>query len=62
MIFNNDGVRRRDRLMEENRAVELLQNSEYGILSMIDDKGLPYGIPLNYVWDGDSSIYIHCAP
>ena len=21
-----------------------------------------YGIPLNYVWDGDKYIYFHCAP
>jgi nitroimidazol reductase NimA-like FMN-containing flavoprotein (pyridoxamine 5'-phosphate oxidase superfamily) len=62
MKFNNDEVRRRDRLMDEDRAEVLLKNSEYGILSMVDENGLPYGIPLNYVWDGDSSIYIHCAP
>ncbi|WP_018462236.1 pyridoxamine 5'-phosphate oxidase family protein [Segatella paludivivens] len=62
MTYNNDNVRRRDRLMDEDRAMELLKNSEYGVLSMIDENGLPYGIPLNYVWDGNSSIYIHCAP
>lgn len=62
MIYNNDNVRRRDRLMDKDRAVELLKSSEYGVLSMIDENGLPYGIPLNYVWDGNSSIYIHWAP
>lgn len=62
MIYNNDNVRRRDRLMDKDRAVQLLKSSEYGVLSMIDENGLPYGIPLNYVWDGNSSIYIHCAP
>jgi len=29
---------------------------------MIDLDGKPYGVPLNFVWDGDESIYIHCAP
>ena len=29
---------------------------------MIDENGLPYGIPVNYVWDGKDSLYIHCAP
>ena len=48
--------------MAEERAVELLRISEYGVLSLADAGGLPYGIPVNYVWDGASSIYIHCAP
>ena len=50
MKYVNDTVRRQDRLMDEERALELLRESEYGVL------------PLNYVWDGDHSIYIHCAP
>ena len=29
---------------------------------MIDLDGKPYGVPVNFVWDGDDSIYIHCAP
>ena len=29
---------------------------------MIDLDGKPYGVPLNFVWDGDDAIYIHCAP
>jgi len=29
---------------------------------MCDPDGSPYGIPVNYVWDGEQSIYIHCAP
>ena len=29
---------------------------------MIDENGLPYGIPVNYVWDEKDSLYIHCAP
>ena len=29
---------------------------------MIDEDGRPYGIPVNHVWDGDSCLYIHCAP
>ncbi|MBQ7422860.1 MAG: pyridoxamine 5'-phosphate oxidase family protein [Prevotella sp.] len=62
MRYNNQNVRRQDRLLEEERAVEILKTAEYGVLSMIDEAGFPYGIPLNYVWDGDSSVYIHCAP
>jgi len=62
MKFNNDNIRRRDRLMTEERALELLRTSEYGVLSMVDTDGSGYGVPLNYVYDGQNSIYIHCAP
>ena len=62
MKYVNDTVRRQDRLMDEERAIELLRESEYGVLSMVDTDGSAYGVPLNYVWDGGQSIYIHCAP
>lgn len=62
MEYNNANIRRQDRLLPEDRAVELLRGSEYGILSMVSAEGEGYGVPLNYVWDGRESIYIHCAP
>lgn len=62
MDYVNETIRRQDRLMDEERAIELIRTSEYGVLSMVDTDGSGYGIPLNYVWDGDHSIYIHCAP
>lgn len=61
MEYVNHDVRRQDRLMAEERAIELLRTCEYGVLSMVSEQG-GYGIPINYVWDGDHSIYIHCAP
>lgn len=57
----NDTVRRQDRLLDEARAIELLRESEFGVLSMVSEGG-GYGIPVNFVWDGKSSIFIHCAP
>ena len=48
----NDTVRRQDRLLDETRSIELLRESEYGVLSMVSE-GEGYGIPINYV---------HCAP
>ena len=62
MKYNNEGIRRKDRLMGEKRAIELLSSSEYGIMSMVDENDQPYGIPLNFVWDGGACIYIHCSP
>ena len=62
MKYVNDAIRRQDRLMDEERALELLRHSEFGVLSMQDIDGGGYGVPLNYVWDGGNSIYIHCSP
>ena len=61
MKYVNETVRRQDRLMDEAKALKLLENGEYGVLSMVSDGG-GYGIPVNYVWDGKNSVYIHCAP
>ena len=62
MIFDNSKVRRQDRLLDEARAREILASAQYGYMSMIDLDGKPYGVPVNFVWDGEDAIYIHCAP
>ena len=62
MIYNNDSVRRQDRLLPETDARHLLETGEYGVLSMVSPDGNPYGIPVNFVWDGSENLYIHCAP
>ncbi|MGI6705004.1 MAG: pyridoxamine 5'-phosphate oxidase family protein [Clostridia bacterium] len=54
-------MRRQDRAISHQEAVELLKRSQYGILSTVDADGRPYGVPLNYVYHNDS-IYFHCAP
>ena len=60
MIYDNSGVRRRDRLLEEQEALEILKNGEYGVLSMVGDEGEGYGVPLSYVFEEDH-FYFHCA-
>ena len=35
MKYVNNRVRRQDRLMDEQRALELLRDGEYGVLSMV---------------------------
>ncbi len=40
----------------------MLKNGEYAVLSMISPEGEPYGVPINYVWNGKDAIYMHCAP
>jgi len=61
MKYSQDGIRRQDRLLDEADATALLKSAEYGVLSMCDGNQA-YGVPLNYVWDGKHSLYIHCAP
>ena len=60
MIYDNTRVRRQDCLLDEARAREILASAEYGVLSMVDLEGKPYGIPVNFVWEDDCA-YIHCA-
>ena len=62
MTYDNSTIRRQDRLLDQERADELLRTSEFGTLSMADNDGTPYGIPINFVWDGAESVYLHCAP
>ena len=62
MTYSNENVRRQDRLLDEESARNLLAKSEYGVLSMVDDEGGAYGLPISFVWDGGEYIYLHCAP
>ncbi len=62
MIYSNLLVRRQDRLLDETSAVALLANGEFGILSMICGGNEAYGIPINYVWNKQNTLYLHCAP
>ncbi|MDR2076193.1 MAG: pyridoxamine 5'-phosphate oxidase family protein [Desulfovibrio sp.] len=53
-------IRRKDRALTEEEAVSILEKGVYGVLSTAGEDGLPYGVPLSYVyWEG--SIYFHCA-
>lgn len=61
MEYNNQSVRRQDRLLDESQAMELLRNGEYGILSMVSEGDAGYGLPISYAVEGNK-IYFHCAP
>ncbi len=62
MQYINENIRRQDRLLNEEDAKQLLKQGEFGVLSMQTEEGRPYGIPVNYAWDGQSFLYLHCAP
>lgn len=53
-------MRRKDRKLSDEKAAEILYNGVFGVLSTAGEDGYAYGVPLNYVYEGDS-IYFHCA-
>ncbi|MGC1403044.1 MAG: pyridoxamine 5'-phosphate oxidase family protein, partial [Thermodesulfobacteriota bacterium] len=53
-------MRRQERQMTDEDALEILKGGEFGILSTVDGEGQPYGTPLNYVLV-DKALYIHTA-
>jgi len=57
----NRSMRLKDRQMSKESVIELLERGKYGVLSSVDEDGQPYGVPVNYVFDGNESIYFHCA-
>lgn len=54
-------IRRGDRQINRDEALAILDHAEYGVLSMVGEDGLPYGIPINFARDGDLLVF-HCAP
>lgn len=56
-------MRRKDRLLSEKDALEILRAAEYGVLATVGPDGEPYGVPLTYALDDDGkSLLFHCAP
>ncbi len=53
-------IRRKDREITTQEAVEILDSAEYGVLSTVGKDGQPYGVPVSFVHK-DGNIYFHCA-
>lgn len=53
-------MRRKEREMKNDEAVEILKNNTYGVLSTVSENGYPYGVPISYTFF-NNSIYFHCA-
>jgi nitroimidazol reductase NimA-like FMN-containing flavoprotein (pyridoxamine 5'-phosphate oxidase superfamily) len=53
-------MRRQDRKLSEEDARRILEEGEYGVLSMCSPGEGGYGVPVNYVF-GNGAVYIHCA-
>ena len=53
-------MRRKRQQLSEEEAIELLRHATSGVLSVIDENGYPYGVPISYVYD-DNKLYFHSA-
>ncbi len=53
-------LRKANRAVSEEKAMKMLKEAEYGVLSTADDNGQPYGVPLNFCVI-DYCLYFHCA-
>lgn len=54
-------MRRFKQQLSADEAVRILDKCTNGVLSLVDPSGAPYGVPISYVYDGRSSIYLHSA-
>lgn len=53
-------MRRKDREMDRNFALEVLDICEYAVLATVNPDGTPYCIPISIVREKDF-VYFHCA-
>ena len=53
-------MRRKDRAMSREFGLNVIDNSSFGVVSMVDSEGKPYSLPLSIVRDEDM-LYFHSA-
>jgi len=53
-------IRLTDRVVNDDKSIEIIKKGSYGVLSTIGEDGYPYGIPLNYTYF-NKCICFHCA-
>ncbi len=58
-MMNNE-MRRAERAMGAEETDQLLRDGQFGVLCVGGGAGIPYGVPLSYVFR-DGIIYFHCA-
>ena len=55
-------MRRFKQQISEEKCIQILKEQPRGVLSMIGEKGYPYGIPLDHWYsEEDHKLYFHCA-
>jgi len=53
-------MRKKESEIPKEGAVSILRSAEYGVLSTLGKDGVPYGVPMNFVFEGDE-IFLHGA-
>ena len=48
----NHPMRRSERELSFEQAVEIMNSGSWGVLSTVGADGYPYGVPVNYAYDG----------
>jgi len=56
----NETMRRADRQLTNEETIRLFQEAEYGVLSVIDENNMPYGVPMSFALS-NNAIYLHCS-
>ena len=56
----NGSMRRTDRQLTNEETLRLFHEAEYGVLSLIDEDNVPYGVPMSFALC-DNVIYFHCS-
>lgn len=55
-----DSMRRKDRQISKDEAMDILSSGSFGVFSTISENGYPSGTPLNYASDS-GAVYVHVA-
>lgn len=53
-------MRRKDREMDREFGLKIIDKSRYGVVSMRDEEDMPYGLPLSIVRN-ENTLYFHSA-
>lgn len=53
-------MRRKDRQISREEAMDILSAAEHGILSTVMEDGRSYAVPFNFAAEGES-VYLHCS-
>lgn len=54
-------MRRFKQQTTEEKCIEILKQTQRGILSVHGEDGYPYGFPMDFVYEDNGKIYFHCA-
>lgn len=60
LLKRGENMRRKDREMNRDFGLKIIDKSSYGVISMIDIENKPYSLPLSIVRDEDM-LYFHSA-